>query len=642
MGISTGDYYTAGGKVYKMVYSSQKKNTPEYYSKAEVINGVYKNKAYIYGKDYDLIRLYNYHEDVTSGPSKGEVTLYCTYLYKSIDASDIKNNTIENSKTNTASIFAQKGSNLTLKDFTTSCYTASTGPSEAGNFFGLGSSIQVDGGDASTPASTVINKDTATLTLYNPNILGTVNSVYSAANGVGYIQGGNIFSCSSGGHGPYVSSGGQLLLNTLLTNLVDSTGKVNRDVATLTATTRPSSDLGTMVRVNGKMQGVFASHNDDQTSIVTGDEAGTALATDTGGGVIVANQVSTKTFGLRCAGVYSIGSNESWVYCYNSSLTSYLDAALCSASGGYIMAYNCNAAGVMGIKTRAGGDANSKETGVHVYNSRIAAYYDDTEMKKAYDVADPSKWDNSILTSIKNKGATSISQLNMFLDKANSPSFKEDSLKWWFTDKSKTPGYSGGNKFSVIYCENSSTPVYVSNTKLVNQNYEEYGDASKLSSDETPADNLLVSVESAGSANVYFTNENSKTKWDLTGDSTDTCELNGDFYLGEYSKGSSSNPDAGKGANALNAKFVNSEWTGTVLYGDTDKTGTANLTFDADSSWKVTADTTVSDLEAADLSKITADKAVTVTYKSSSTIKEGTSGNVTFVKASTASVSTTK
>ncbi len=55
------------------------------------------------------------------------------------------------------------------------------------------------------------------------------------------------------------------------------------------------------------MEGVFKSHDEDQTVIVTGDEAGTALATDTGGGVIVANQVTTKTFGLRCAGVYSIG-----------------------------------------------------------------------------------------------------------------------------------------------------------------------------------------------------------------------------------------------------------------------------------------------------------------------------------------------
>ena len=161
--------------------------------------------------------------------------------------------------------------------------------------------------------------------------------------------------------------------------------------------------------------GVFEEHSDDTTVIITGDESGTALATDTGGGVIVANQVLTKTYGLRCAGVYSIGSNESWVYCFNSNLNSYLDAALTSATGGYIFAYNCDMTGVMGIKTRAGGDASSDETGVYVYNSRVSAYYDTAEMESVYDVATPDAWDDSILDEISNRGATSISQLNIFL-----------------------------------------------------------------------------------------------------------------------------------------------------------------------------------------------------------------------------------
>ena len=639
MGISTGDYYGANGKTYKMIYSSQTSDTPEYYSKAEVINGIYDKKGYKYGQDYDLIRLYNYYENVSSGPSQGEVALYCTYLYKEINPSEIVNNVIDKSNTNTASFFAQLGSNLTINNFTTYCYTGSKGPSEAGNFYGLGSSVQIDGGDITTPASTVINKDTTTLTLNQPNILGTVNSIYAAANGVGYIEGGNIFSCTSGGHGPYVSTGGQLLLNTKDTNLVDKEGNVNRDTSSLTATTRPSSDLGTMTRKDGEMTGVFAEHDLDQTAIVTGDESGTALATDTGGGVILANQVTTKTFGLRCAGVYSIGSNESWVYCYNSNLTSFLDAALTSATGGYIMAYNCDLTGVMGIKTRAGGDSASDETGVHVYNSRVSAYYDAEEMKAAYDVADPADWDDSILDSIKDKGATSISQLNMFLDKANSPSFIEDSLNWWFTDKSKTPGYSGGNKFAVIYVENSSTPIYVESTKLVNKNYEEYGNPETLEEGQTPADNLLLSVEGAGNANVYFTNENSSTSWDLTGEEEGSCELNGDFYVGAYSQGGDG-PDVASGANTLNAHFSNSEWTGTILYGDDEKTGTANLNIDADSSWNVTADTVVSGLEIDDMSKVTSDKAVTVSYTSSQTVTPGTYGNVTFVKTGNDSDST--
>lgn len=633
MGISTGDYYAADGKVYQMFKAYQSTDEPEYLSKAEAINGVYARDGYVYGKDYDLLRLYNYYENVTNGPAQGVVQLYCTYLYKEIDVKDIPpENTVTNDSINTASVFVQQGGDLTLSDFTSYCYTAGKGPSEAGNFFGMGSAIHVDGGDATTPATTIINKATSTLTLNNPQILGTVNSIYATASGVIYIEGGNVFSCSSGGHGPYVSTAGQILLNTEGTDLVAQDGTINRVTENLTATKRPSADLGTMARsTEGSMAGVYQDHDDDVTVVVTGDEAGTALATDSGGGVIVANQVVTKTFGLRCAGVYSIGSNESWVYCYNSSLTSYLDAGLCSASGGYIYAYNCDINGVMGIKCRAGGNAEAEETGVHVANSRVAAYFDADEMRSAYDVADPETMQAKIDSGEidVNNITTGYSELNMFLDKANNPKFYEDSLDWWFTDKSKTPGYSGGNKFAVMYVENSSTPIYVEASKMVNQNYVEYGDPAKLEAGQTPADNLLLSVEGAGSATVYFKDENDQTPWDLTGESTDTTELVGDFFIGAYSQ-STGSPDIGTGANSANVNFENSQWEGTVLYGEEEEiTGICNLSFDQNSSWKVTGDTNISNLEIYNVENITADEPVTITFDSTTTVVSGTYGNVT-------------
>ena len=636
MGISTGAYYAADGKVYEMVKAYQDTDEAKYLSKAEAINGVYQTDKLVYGKDYDLIRLYNYYEDVQSGPARGVVELYCTYLYKEIDPAEVKSpNTVDNSHTNTASVFVQQGGDLTLEDFTSYCYTAGKGPSEAGNFFGMGSAIHVDGGDGTTAATTFINKATSTLTLLNPHVLGTVNSIYATANGVIYILGGDVFSCSSGGHGPYVSTGGQILLNTEGTNLVLEDGMVNRDAASLTASARPASDLGTMARNSkGEMEGVYRDHPEDVTVIVTGDEAGTALATDSGGGVIVANQVVTKTFGLRCAGVYSIGSNESWVYCYNSSLTSYLDAGLCSASGGYIYAYNSDINGVMGIKCRAGGNAEAEETGVHVVNSRVAAYFDADEMKNAYDVGDADTMREKLASGEIDIDAIGVgySQLNMFLDKANSPKFYEDSLDWWFTDKSKTPGYSGGNKFAVMYVENSSTPIYVEASKMVNQNYAEYGDASKLEPGQTPADNLLLSVEGAGSATVYFKDENDQTKWDLTGADDGTTELTGDFFIGAYSQGGGG-PDVGSGPNAAELHFENSQWEGTVLYGDylqgDEITGTCVMDFDWDSSWKVTGDTYVTDLELMSPESITADHPVTVYFGDTSTVVAGTYGNVT-------------
>jgi hypothetical protein len=633
MGISTGYYYAADGKTYQMVKAYQKTDEPEYLSKAEAINGVYKADKLVYGKDYDLLRLYNYYENVTNGPAQGVVELYCTYLYKEIDPEDIDSeNTVSNDNLNTASVFVQQGGDLTLDDFTSYCYTSSKGPSEAGNFFGMGSSIHVDGGDATTPAGTIINKGTAALTMHNPKILGTVNSVYATASGVIYIEGGNIFSCSSGGHGPYVSTGGQILLNTDGTNLIEADGSVNRDAETLNATERPDSSLGTMSRnKDGDMEGVYQDHAQDVTVVVTGDEAGTALATDSGGGVIVANQVVTKTFGLRCAGVYSIGSNESWVYCYNSTLTSYLDAGLCSASGGYIYAYNCDINGVMGLKCRAGGNADAEETGVYVTNSRVAAYFDAEEMQNAYDVADPDTMRTQLESGeidLDSLG-TGYSKLNMFIDKANSPKFYEESLDWWFSDRSKTPGYSGGNKFAVMYVENSSTPIYVEASKMVNQNYVENGDPASLEAGQNPADNLLLSVEGAGSATVFFKDENDETQWDLTGKTQDTTELVGDFFIGAYSEAAGS-PDKGTGPNSASLNFENSQWEGTVLYGDEDEiTGICNLSFDKDSAWKITADTKVADLEIYDVENITADEPVTVTFDSTTTVVAGTYGNVT-------------
>ena len=118
-----------------------------------------------------------------------------------------------------------------------------------------------------------------------------------------------------------------------------------------------------------------------------------------------------------------------------------------------------------------------------------------------------------------------------------------------------------------------------------------------------------------------------------TGAEDETCELTGDFFLGAYSNNEEGSPNIGTGANSLKATFVNSEWEGTVLYGDEDKTGSATLIFDKDSSWKVTEDTVVDTIEAEDMNSITADKKVTVTFTNSDSIEEGTYGNVTFVKA---------
>jgi len=669
MGISTGSYYVYNGTLYEMVYSSQNTSTVEYHSKAEVINALYQNKGMVYGTDYDLIRLYNYSQTITSGPSQGTVTLYCTYAYKSSDPQSLDDvsSVVSSTNTDTANIFVQGAGTFTASNFTAYGYTGARGPSEAGNFYGMGSSILVDGGTNAKIKSGSVLSDTAILVLNSPQVLGTVNSLYATAQGIIYMEGGNVFSCSSGGHGPYVSLGGQIIINTEGTNLINSDGSVNIDDPI--ATEIPSSDLGAMTRnEEDSMEGVYADHADDVTVVVTGDEAGTALATDSGGGLIVANQTVTKTYGLRCAGVYSIGYSESWVYCFNSSLTSYLDAGLCSASAGYIYAHNCEINGVMGLKTRASGSASTTDAGIWVENSRVAASYNAEDLEYAYDVGSPDEMidaygeaagvaDSDTLTEAAAKIETYIdenglisNQLNIFADKANSPSFAAESLTWWYVDRSKTPGYSGGNKFSVIYVDASPAVMNVTASMLTNDNYTDYGSESdwwnSLTEDEqtyyTPADNLLISVENGGTGNITFNDENSATVWDVLGNSTETTELSGDFYLGGPASGSE--PGVQQGAtNTLNATFNDSEWSGTILYGDDEMSGTVHLTFDGASSWTVTDTCYLTSLTLAEGATVSAPAGQTVTMTVdgvSTAIGEGTYSGKIVLSVSSATLVT--
>jgi hypothetical protein len=108
-----------------------------------------------------------------------------------------------------------------------------------------------------------------------------------------------------------------------------------------------------------------------------------------------------------------------------------------------------------------------------------------------------------------------------------------------------------------MYVENSSTPIYVEASKMVNQNYVDNGDPASLEAGQTPADNLLLSVEGAGSATVFFKDENDETQWDLTGKTQDTTELEGDFFIGAYSEAAGS-PDKGTGPNSASLNFENS------------------------------------------------------------------------------------
>ncbi len=625
LGVSTGVYFSYEGSLYEEIYSSQATEV-EYLTKAEVINGVYETLGLVYGEDYDIIRLHNYYANITSGPSTGVIAMYCTYLYKLVDESSEDGSLLDGetvysqNNTNHASVFVQGTGSYTIDNLVVFCYTSGRGPSECGNFYGVGSQVHVDGGTEGKITESDIHFDTATLILNNPQILGTNNSIYATGSGLAIINGGDIFSCSSGGHGPYVSQGGQIIINTDGTNLINEDGSIN--IIDPEVQEIPDYSYASMTQdEDGENVLNITEHPDDVTVIVSGLDAGTALATDKGGGTIVANRVVTKCYGLRSAGVYTIGYSESWVYVFNSNCTSNLDAALCSASAGYGYAFNCRLQGCMGIKVRASGTSSTEDAGIWVVNCRVSAYYDAQEEEDAYVVGSPDEFleliaeaagiepqtedetyaeyliraDAALYQYIVEEGNDYGTSMNIFVDSANTPHYNENGILWWYLDRSLTPGFSGGNKLAVFYSDGSPAVVNVTATLLINDNYTYYGTESEwwnsLTEEEqsyyTPADNLLASAENSGQLNMTFTDENSSTYWDLTGESDETCEMVGDFYVGEGS------------GNGINATFINSEWTGTILYGGTaeDETlGTAYIVLTEGSVWTVTEECTINGL----------------------------------------------
>lgn len=657
-GAAAGKYTNAIGVCGGKYYVHRVNGKSVFYELVETYNsfdvsGRFKNKAdvkvhaassgLVFGRDYDYIHLYNYNDptDTDRGAYQDGKSYYVAYLYKTVSGGteglvadvgsleqaangDVLAEATAGRTTgyvfNTSGVFAQNGGEVTLKDFTTRNYSIYYGATEGTNFYGANSAVLADSGG-------IIN-------LVNPTIEGLANSAFSTYSGVINFQGGRILVGYTGAHGPYVAYGGKIYINTT----------EGTDAPTLAD--RPDPDTAGIVR-NKKTRAVTATGNpaSDITVVITTDEASTALATDTGGGIIVADRVLTKTYGTGSGGVYSIGSDEGLVWVTNSTLISYFDSGLVSASGGYINVYNTDIQGVMGIKTRAHQN-HSTMSEVRVRNSRVTAFYDPDEMQRIYDVATPG---DIAASGIMSRGEEDFLELNIYVNKRNQFGVKEGAKDHWYGDGyATTPGGAGGGSdIAVIYTEGSKTPIYVDATRLVNKNYQVYGNI-----EGSRAKNLIVASGGNGTCNVFFINENSRTRWDLTGKIPETTEIVGDFKVCEPSEtgmdmmphmdamgGGPEGMPGGQGpggqglpggagpggmqggmnmeqmmkemsqkGNYLNAAFENSEWEGTVI----GVSENANLTFDGASTWRVTGDTTIDTLKVAPGTVITADKPVTI------------------------------
>ena len=625
MGVETGTWYAADGVLYEMVYITQ---NVRYETKAQIINAVYETEGLVYGRDYDLIRLYNYVHSYQNGPRPGDFHIYTCYLYKAVGpeidgaASNpewerayehIVDGIDQVIQGDVATLMVQAGSPVTVNGLRSQNNTIAYGPSEAANFYGLGSSVLVDGGNAEDYKITSYDaidfgQDDAALILHDPTIVGTENVLYAVAGGTAYVTGGRYFGCSSGGHGFYVGMGGKIALNA--DGLINADGTPVIDYGTLTGLVqdRPGLDLGTAERTeltedwNAYAAPVFPEKTEEDIAIlVTADETGTALTTDTGGGAIIANRISATTYGRGCAGVYSIGGDESYVFVYNSSLHSQMDSALVSASNGYIFAFNCDLEGVAGIKTRSGG--RGEWAGVEAYNSRIICSFDPS-VYDFYDLgSNEDTWEEDAAqyenwSWADDRGFVNAPMLNMFVNKTNCTWGMDLSTaqSYWFEDKITAP--QTGEIMSCVILTGTA-PVAVHSCLFVNENYEKYAAEGAV--------NYLVAGDNGGSGTIDFYDQNSRTAWDLTGKSTETTELSGDIYVAEIV--TMSGPDAGSGPATVNANFHNSEWTGKTV----NWMQNANLTFDADSSWTITGSCGVGELTLESLDQLSADGPVTLT-----------------------------
>ncbi len=649
MGVQTGTYYAVDGVIYEMIYVTQ---NVRYATKAQAINTVYETEGLVYGEDYDLIRLYNYVHSYANGPRPGSFQIYGCYLYKSVGSEvtgaatnaewerayeHIVDGEYQALQGDISTLYVQAGETVTVNDLQSSNHTIPYGPSEAANFYGLGSAVLVDGGNSTDYSMNSFDaidfgNDDSSVILNNPQILGTENVLYAVAGGTAYVNGGRYFGSSSGGHGFYVGMGGKIAINS--EDYLDENGQPIRDIETLKGLVeaRPGFDLGWAERTeltedwNAYAKPAFADDIDEDIAvIVTADETGTALTTDSGGGVIVANRTFGTTYGRGCAGIYSIGSNEGYVFLYNSTLDSHMDAGAVSASSGYVFAFNSQLRGVAGIKTRAGGATSTPS--VQVYNSEIICDFS-PEVYDFYDLgSNEDTWEEDAAiyenwSWADDKGMVNAPLLNMFVNKTNATWGSDISTEqgYWFEDKTTAP--QTGEIMSCIILTGNAI-VETDSCHFVNANYEKYGDQG--------ATNYLVAGDNGGNGTVNFYNQNSATKWDLTGESDATCELVGDVYVAEIV--TMSGPDAGSGPATANVNFFNSEWTGKTV----NWMQNANLSFDADSTWTVTESCGVGDLVVESLEQITAEEAVTISVYYSLTVggetitEDTVCGNVSYV-----------
>ena len=649
MGLSTGDYYASDGILYEMVFGTN--GTGEngdlgivFRNKAEVINYLYDTFGWVYGADYDLIRMFHYDATVSAGNRKGTYDFHCAFVYRAVEQSNqytdlsgqeafYSENENREGLTNYGTLFIQdqpkNAGTYVIENLKANCFTRPDGPQEATNFYGLGSAVVVDGGtpskDEDYATKIFSEEDTTTLELIDPEIDGGANPIYALASSLVKIKGGTLFTAYSGGHGPYSSLQGQITINADEKIIAgDGTVNVNLDDLAATVLTERPGRFGWAVRntdetgkqvdandydtVHAKLAldedtiADYEKENGDVTVVTTANSSGSLLVTDSGGGIIVANKVSGTAYSTGSSGVYSMGGG-SYVYVYNSRLESHIEPALNSVGEGYIFAYNSEMSGPIGILSSGGDDH------VQIYHSEISTELDfDMDF---YDLTDPND-PNQLATYQKlceDVDANELVNSNYLMIFPLNGDDMSNFVSNWYEDRTQVPGKNGGN--IALISTTSPSGITLDATRLQNNAYRDYKDEG--------VPNWLVAA-AGGTSTINLRNQNSKTKWDLTGKETGTTELYGNLYCAAPS---------GEGmwvtsAGAMIVNLENSEWTGSIEnMGDG-----VTLNLDKDSVWTVTGTCTVANLTLEEGAEIQVPEGYTLQINETSALPAGTYQNV--------------
>lgn len=616
MGVSTGDHYILDGVLYEMIFATNGSGDHGdlgivFRCKAQVINYLFEEFGWVYGEDYDLIRMYHFDSTVTGGNRKGTYDYHCVFVYKQVDEDGEYENLEgsvafysenENTEgiTNNSTLFVQgtadTASVAIVDGLTALNHTRPDGPQEATNFYGIGSAVLVDGGTASMNSYTTTlfgQEEATTVELIDPYVVGGANPIYVLASSRANIYGGTMFTAFSGGHGPYVSLQGQITINAD-ENIVDENGVVNTDVEDLKATVladipgrfgwaeRNTYADGRPVAANdysvdhSKLvldeEGIVAyeKENGDVTVVTTANSSGSLLVTDSGGGIVVANKLSGTAYSTGSSGIYSMGGG-SYVYVYNSRLESHIEPAINSVGEGYVFAFNSSFTGPVGVLSSGGSEH------VNIHHSQITTELDfDMDF---YDLTDPNDPEQlasyeKLLAEVEAAELVNSNYLMIFpLNGDDMNNFVSN----WFEDRTQVPGKNGGN--IAVLSTTSASGILIDSTKLTNNAYAEFGDEG--------VPNWLIAA-AGGTSTFTFRNENSETVWDLTGKDSSTTELYGNIYCA---------PSSGSGmwVTAEGSAIVNlenSQWTGTIE----NRGEGVTLNLDGDSVWTVTGSCEVKSL----------------------------------------------